>query len=602
MGGQGSDGQPMGDAGPEVSLWSDLRATGGRVKGFRGSVLLTNCIAKWNKGEILMATEIRLRRGTSAQHTTFTGAEGEPTYDASLQTIRVHDGSTAGGHRLAKFSELGQGLPSLPDKAALQATTDDFEEFVILSSTGNIYKMLPGNTRSDNGVELLVDAAGRRWGLWNGYYDDHFTVTVHHSNASADFAEIQSAIEHLMRFQPGAVAGSGHRVEIWLLAGAIVHTPVNVRNVDLSWMVIRGADAKTSVADTWAAEAHLFSYQYSANGPIIDQLFDMHGRGRDGLSVRFSSRARVFPEAGVLNAGRRGVVSYRGSWVDVSSKPVENGRTRWKNAKSYPLESHRGSWLNAAGADLTIDNGDPDWNTSPIQCSLGSHMNLTQAIVVRNDDRVEIRAHSGGIIMASGLDFNASTGAYDRSDRLPKRTQPAGNNFTERGIITGDSRNAYGVRASFQPSIEGSSVAGTNVYSIRNGNYFIANEMVFYSVYITILSTADGGVFNSEGELSITGLPHIVRGIDADSPNINFQRWITPVQFNRITLDSTSCGLFAYMNISPGNNRRFFNLVEQRAHGTTVPVEHTQIDISTASLRISFSGFYPYQTPAMYIP
>jgi len=56
-----------------------------------------------------MATAIQWRRGTTAQHGSFTGLVGEITVDTDLDTIRVHDGSTAGGHRLAKFSEITTG-------------------------------------------------------------------------------------------------------------------------------------------------------------------------------------------------------------------------------------------------------------------------------------------------------------------------------------------------------------------------------------------------------------------------------------------------------------------------------------------------------------
>jgi hypothetical protein len=51
-----------------------------------------------------MATELKLRRGTTAQHSTFTGAEAEVTVDTTKDTIVVHDGTTAGGHPLAKES------------------------------------------------------------------------------------------------------------------------------------------------------------------------------------------------------------------------------------------------------------------------------------------------------------------------------------------------------------------------------------------------------------------------------------------------------------------------------------------------------------------
>jgi hypothetical protein len=53
-----------------------------------------------------MATAIQRRRGTTTQHSSFTGLAGEITIDTDLNTIIVHDGSTAGGIRLAKYTEV----------------------------------------------------------------------------------------------------------------------------------------------------------------------------------------------------------------------------------------------------------------------------------------------------------------------------------------------------------------------------------------------------------------------------------------------------------------------------------------------------------------
>ena len=49
-----------------------------------------------------MAKLLKLRRGTTTQHGSFTGAEGEVTIDTDKDTAVVHDGSTAGGTPLAK--------------------------------------------------------------------------------------------------------------------------------------------------------------------------------------------------------------------------------------------------------------------------------------------------------------------------------------------------------------------------------------------------------------------------------------------------------------------------------------------------------------------
>lgn len=52
---------------------------------------------------------VQLRRGTDTEHSSFTGAEGEVTVDTTNDTLRVHDGTTAGGIRLAKLSEVSGG-------------------------------------------------------------------------------------------------------------------------------------------------------------------------------------------------------------------------------------------------------------------------------------------------------------------------------------------------------------------------------------------------------------------------------------------------------------------------------------------------------------
>ena len=65
-----------------------------------------------------MAARVKLRRGTSAQHNTFTGAVAEITVDTTNNTIRVHDGSTAGGHELLKNT-----LANIKDGAILDGGT-----------------------------------------------------------------------------------------------------------------------------------------------------------------------------------------------------------------------------------------------------------------------------------------------------------------------------------------------------------------------------------------------------------------------------------------------------------------------------------------------
>ena len=64
-----------------------------------------------------MATILQLRRGTTAQHSSFTGAEGEVTIDTTKDTVVVHDGTTVGGFPLAKESTVEANRINVYDAA-----------------------------------------------------------------------------------------------------------------------------------------------------------------------------------------------------------------------------------------------------------------------------------------------------------------------------------------------------------------------------------------------------------------------------------------------------------------------------------------------------
>ena len=78
-----------------------------------------------------MAIQIQLRKGTSTEHNTFTGADGEVTVDTTNKTLRVHDGSTVGGIRLATLT--GGLVPT----TQLPAATISTQGVVALDNTLN---------------------------------------------------------------------------------------------------------------------------------------------------------------------------------------------------------------------------------------------------------------------------------------------------------------------------------------------------------------------------------------------------------------------------------------------------------------------------------
>ena len=90
-----------------------------------------------------MASVLKLRRGTTAQNDSFTGQEGEVTYDTQRKELRLHDGSTAGGFVIqnATTSSGVDGLQYYAANNTLVLTTpagDSFQAEISLFSGDDV--------------------------------------------------------------------------------------------------------------------------------------------------------------------------------------------------------------------------------------------------------------------------------------------------------------------------------------------------------------------------------------------------------------------------------------------------------------------------------
>lgn len=105
-----------------------------------------------------MPTAVQFRRGTTAQHSSFTGAVGELTVDTDKEVVVVHDGATAGGFPLAGtnytnvFTKGQAGsIVTLTDGATI---TPNF-------SQGNNFKVtLAGNRTLANPTNIVAGQSG----------------------------------------------------------------------------------------------------------------------------------------------------------------------------------------------------------------------------------------------------------------------------------------------------------------------------------------------------------------------------------------------------------------------------------------------------------
>ncbi len=99
-----------------------------------------------------MAKLLKLRRGTTSQHSSFTGAEGEVTVDTDKESLVVHNGSTAGGFPIARAD--GSGVSNFTITGELDAATLD------ISGNADIDGTLEADAITVNGTALNTVIAG----------------------------------------------------------------------------------------------------------------------------------------------------------------------------------------------------------------------------------------------------------------------------------------------------------------------------------------------------------------------------------------------------------------------------------------------------------
>ena len=96
-----------------------------------------------------MAIQVQLRRGTASQNNAFTGAVGEVTVDTTVNSLRVHDGTTAGGTALVSTT----GSQTLTNKTITGAVIDGN---TTLNTTGNVTANIITGTGNITGANLIT--------------------------------------------------------------------------------------------------------------------------------------------------------------------------------------------------------------------------------------------------------------------------------------------------------------------------------------------------------------------------------------------------------------------------------------------------------------
>ena len=122
-----------------------------------------------------MPTQVQFRRGTETENNNFTGAAGEITVSTTDYTLRIHDGSTTGGHEQAKADlsnitgdtdNVSEGSTNLYyTNARVDAEIDSYLSAgtgITLAGSGSIAvdtSVIATRSYVDTAVSNLVDAA-----------------------------------------------------------------------------------------------------------------------------------------------------------------------------------------------------------------------------------------------------------------------------------------------------------------------------------------------------------------------------------------------------------------------------------------------------------
>jgi len=104
-----------------------------------------------------MAKRLQLRRGTTTEHASFTGAAGEVTVDEDKNTVVVHDGATAGGEPLAKEGTVNQ--QNLITNSGFDVWSNSTLENATGTDLHTGWDSHNFNTLTDSGTDGDVDSA-----------------------------------------------------------------------------------------------------------------------------------------------------------------------------------------------------------------------------------------------------------------------------------------------------------------------------------------------------------------------------------------------------------------------------------------------------------
>jgi len=179
-----------------------------------------------------MATQTQLRRGTAAQNNSFTGAVGELSYDTENKSVRVHDGSTAGGIEVITEAHTGGATITTGDNTA-QLTLISTDADAAVGPTVQLFRNSSSPADNDLAGNLLFVAE-----------NDASEATVY-ANLGAHLQDVTNGTEDGKFFINTMVAGA-EKNRLFMIS---TETVFNEESADLDFRVESNGNANMLFVD-----------------------------------------------------------------------------------------------------------------------------------------------------------------------------------------------------------------------------------------------------------------------------------------------------------------------------------------------------------------
>ena len=331
-----------------------------------------------------MSITVKLRRGTTTQHSTFTGGEAEVTVDTTKDVVVVHDGVTVGGHPMAKASDL-----------ATVAFSGDYNDLSNLPS-GTLL------TTTDIGVTVQAYSANTVIDASYVHTDNNYTTTE-----KSKLAGIAAGAEVNVNADWTAGSGDAQILNKPTVVSAFTndagyltsYTETDPVYTASSWYTTTNNSANWDTAYGWGNHASAgYLTSYTETDPIVgavNGLVKANGAGTIAAAVAGTDYLAPAAIANMLETSDIGVTVQGYSAVlagttasfttadETKLDGIEAGADVTDAANVEPLvNAHLNTSTAASGEVLSWNGTDYDWITPPAgysDSSVDAHLNTSTA-------------------------------------------------------------------------------------------------------------------------------------------------------------------------------------------------------------------------------